>query len=52
VHPSSILRSRDEATRRQEMERFIADLKRTTEALAKSPLPVGAKVRRAATHSL
>ncbi|MGA8143339.1 MAG: UdgX family uracil-DNA binding protein [Candidatus Acidiferrales bacterium] len=30
VHPSSILRAPDEATRHQEMNRFIADLKKIT----------------------
>jgi uracil-DNA glycosylase len=33
VHPSSILRARDDETRRQEMERFVADLKKLASAL-------------------
>ena len=33
VHPSSLLRAPDDDTRRLEMERFIADLKRVHEAL-------------------
>lgn len=31
VHPSSILRAPDEATRREEMKRFVADLKKASE---------------------
>jgi len=32
VHPSSILRARDDETRRVEMERFVADLKKLASA--------------------
>jgi len=35
VHPSSLLRAPDDETRRREMLRFIADLKRVHEALEK-----------------
>jgi DNA polymerase len=34
VHPSSILRAPDEATRHQDMRRFVADLERVAAALA------------------
>jgi DNA polymerase len=34
VHPSSILRAPDDATRRQEMQRFIADLKKVATYIA------------------
>jgi uracil-DNA glycosylase family protein len=34
VHPSSILRAPDEEARREEMKRFVADLKRVAAALA------------------
>ncbi len=34
VHPSSILRAPDEDTRREEMQRFIADLKKVAKILA------------------
>lgn len=34
VHPSSILRAPDDATRRQEMQRFIADLKKVAKYIA------------------
>jgi DNA polymerase len=34
VHPSSILRAPDEEARREEMERFVADLKRVAAAMA------------------
>jgi DNA polymerase len=34
VHPSSILRARDDETRRAEMQRFVADLARAARALA------------------
>jgi DNA polymerase len=34
VHPSSILRAPDEAARREEMKRFVADLKRVAAAMA------------------
>jgi DNA polymerase len=33
VHPSSILRARDDAARRAEMARFVEDLSRVAEAL-------------------
>jgi uracil-DNA glycosylase len=33
VHPSSLLRAPDEATRREEMRRFVADLKKVAAAL-------------------
>src|SRR4029450_11631120 len=36
VHPSSILRARDDETRRQEMERFVADLSKLASALRRS----------------
>ena len=35
VHPSSLLRAPDDETRRREMQRLIADLKRVPEALKK-----------------
>ena len=35
VHPSSLLRAPDDETRRREMQRLIADLKRVHEALKK-----------------
>jgi uracil-DNA glycosylase len=35
VHPSSILRAPDEETRHNEMQRFIADLKKISQALRK-----------------
>jgi DNA polymerase len=35
VHPSSILRAPDDETRRTEMERFVEDLRRVAEALAR-----------------
>ncbi len=35
VHPSSILRARDEPTRREEMQRFVADLRAARELLAR-----------------
>jgi len=34
VHPSSILRARDEATRQAEMAAFVADLRTVAERLA------------------
>ncbi|HKV27137.1 MAG TPA: UdgX family uracil-DNA binding protein [Candidatus Acidoferrales bacterium] len=34
VHPSSILRAPDEETRREEMKRFIADLKKVSQAIS------------------
>jgi DNA polymerase len=36
VHPSSILRATDDAARREEMRRFVADLKKAAAALSKS----------------
>jgi DNA polymerase len=33
VHPSSILRAQDDETRREEMDRFVADLKKLASAL-------------------
>jgi uracil-DNA glycosylase len=33
VHPSSILRSPDEDTRREETERFVADLEKVARAI-------------------
>ena len=35
VHPSSILRARDDESRRQEMERFVADLRKLAGALGR-----------------
>jgi uracil-DNA glycosylase family protein len=35
VHPSSILRARDDESRRQEMERFVADLRKLVGALGR-----------------
>ena len=35
VHPSSILRARDDETRRQEMARFVADLSKLAAALSR-----------------
>jgi DNA polymerase len=35
VHPSSILRARDEESRRQEMEWFVADLRKLARALGR-----------------
>jgi DNA polymerase len=32
VHPSSILRAPDDATRREEMRRFVADLKKAAQS--------------------
>jgi DNA polymerase len=37
VHPSSLLRAPDEATRRAETARFVADLRKAAEALKKKP---------------
>ena len=34
VHPSSILRAPDDQARREEMERFVADLKKVAAALS------------------
>jgi DNA polymerase len=39
VHPSSILRARDEAARDEEMRRFVADLRLVAGALARPPRP-------------
>jgi uracil-DNA glycosylase len=36
VHPSSILRARDDHTRREEMARFVADLKKVASALRRT----------------
>jgi uracil-DNA glycosylase len=36
VHPSSILRARDDDARHEEMERFVADLKRLASALPRT----------------
>jgi DNA polymerase len=36
VHPSSLLRATDDATRRQEIERFIADLKTAAKLLKRA----------------
>jgi uracil-DNA glycosylase len=36
VHPSSILRARDDQTRREEMARFVADLKKVASALRRT----------------
>jgi len=35
VHPSSILRATDDESRRTEMERFVADLKKLARQLGK-----------------
>jgi uracil-DNA glycosylase family protein len=35
VHPSSILRAQDDESRREEMERFVADLKRLSGAMSR-----------------
>ena len=37
VHPSSILRAPDEEARREEMKRFVADLKKVAAALSRQP---------------
>jgi uracil-DNA glycosylase family protein len=37
VHPSSILRARDEASRREAMEQFVADLRIVAAEMARSP---------------
>jgi uracil-DNA glycosylase family protein len=37
VHPSSLLRAPDEATRHAEMARFVADLRKVAEVLKKKP---------------
>ena len=37
VHPSSILRARDDEARREEMKRFVADLKKVATALSGAP---------------
>jgi DNA polymerase len=34
VHPSSILRAPDDEARREEMRRFVADLKKVTQVLS------------------
>jgi len=36
VHPSSILRARDDETRREEMAQFVADLRKLASALGRS----------------
>jgi len=36
VHPSSILRARDDETRHQEMDRFVDDLRRVSRAMQRS----------------
>jgi uracil-DNA glycosylase family protein len=36
VHPSSILRAPDDETRREEMKRFVADLKRVASAMSRA----------------
>ena len=41
VHPSSILRARDDASRRREMNQFVADLKIVAAALARRPVSRG-----------
>jgi uracil-DNA glycosylase family protein len=41
VHPSSILRARDDASRRREMDQFVADLKIVAAALARRPVSRG-----------
>ena len=41
VHPSSILRARDDASRRREMNQFVADLKIVSAALARRPVSRG-----------
>jgi uracil-DNA glycosylase len=45
VHPSAVLRSPDEATRREEMQRFVQDLQRVASVLRRRP-------RHARRHSL
>jgi uracil-DNA glycosylase len=37
VHPSSILRAPDEATRREERKRFVADLRKVARAASETP---------------
>jgi DNA polymerase len=44
VHPSSILRARDDETRRAEMDRFVADLRTVAAGLGKPPRdPAGSR---------
>jgi hypothetical protein len=45
VHPSAVLRSPDEAARREEMQRFVQDLQRVAWVLRRRP-------RHARRHSL